>query len=841
MTLRIRILLLITIAMLVPYRAFAVSPQVEFFEKHIRPVLVAKCYECHSAKSGKKKGGLLLDSRDGLLQGGEVGPAIIPGKPAESTLLKVLRYDEELGIEMPPSGQLSEAQINLFEKWIEMGAPDPRKATSEADSHSEYMSVEEGRKFWAYKSPVMPKVPVPRDRSWSQNDIDRFVLTSLEDKGLKPVGDADRYRLLRRVTFDLTGLPPTPSEITSFVDDPSSTDTALEKVVDRLLGSEGFGERWARHWLDIARYAESNGSSRDYIYHHAWRYRDYVIDAFNNDKPYDEFVREQIAGDLMSGDTPEQRDDARIATGFMALSSKDLITNRSKEEYVLLNVGAEQIDVMTRAFMASTIGCAQCHYHKFDPISNDDFYALYGMFRSSRTLAGISGRSGQDTNTLDLIPLEQEPSKAQKQLSADLQAAINQHGPPLSTGTAKGLPERGSKQLAKAEEAHAKTIADLTMIGLTVPEQYHQLENFVPFGRQAKKKPERYDLNPKMSWILGAPMAMGIGDRDEPTDVPLLIGGEFDKPDRVVPRGFPAVMDYEGAKPFSTEGSGRLELAEWMSHPNHPLTARVMVNRVWSHLFGRGIVESVDNFGITGARPTHPELLDFLAIQFTEDSWSVKRLIRRMVLSRTYRQKSEELAAAADIDPENRLLWRMSPKRLEAEAIRDSMLAISGALQPRPEASPLAMVRTVGDGRETILAKYGFEFSEFYSRTIYVPITRRDVPTLLDLFDFPDSNNLVGDRDETTTPTQALFLMNNPLVDELSAEAASVLTTSSGMDTNLEQIYLACFGRLPDAEDEVMARSYMKTMENQVGATEEVAWASFIKQLFSSAEFRYLY
>ncbi|MEM7013748.1 MAG: DUF1549 and DUF1553 domain-containing protein, partial [Verrucomicrobiota bacterium] len=661
-------------------------------------------------------------------------------------------------------------------------------------------------------------------------------------KGLKPVGDTDRYTLLRRVTFDLTGLPPTVSEIEGFVRDPEPTPKALEKAVDRLLDSDAFGERWARHWLDIARYAESNGSSRDYIYHHAWRFRDYVIDAFNNDKPYDEFVREQIAGDLMSGDTPEQRDERRIATGFMTLSSKDLVTNRSKEEFVALNVGAEQIDVMTRAFMASTIGCAQCHYHKFDPISDDDFYALYGMFRSSRTLAGISGRGGQDTNTLDLIPLEEEPSEAQKQLSADLQAAINEHGPPLSTGTAKGLPDRGSNQLAKAEEAHAKTIEDLALIGLTVPERYHQLENFVPFGRQPKKKPQQYDLDPKMSWILGAPLAMGLEDRDEPADVPLFIGGESDKPGRIVPRGFPKVMDYAGAKPFATEGSGRLELAEWMSHPNHPLTARVMVNRVWSHLFGRGIVESVDNFGVTGARPTHPEMLDFLAIQFTQDKWSVKRLIRRMVLSRAYRQKSEELPAAADIDPENHLLWKMSPKRLEVEAIRDSMIAVSGALEPRPATSPLAMVRTIGSqGGETILSKHGFEFHEFFSRTVYTPIVRRDIPVLLDLFDFPDPNNLIGNRDETTTPTQALYLMNNPLVDDLSARAASVLTSSSGLDTNLQQIYLACFGRLPDADDQRMAESYLNTLKSELDVADDVAWAIFIKQLFSSAEFRYLY
>ena len=291
--------------------------------------------------------------------------------------------------------------------------------------------------------------------------------------------------------------------------------------------------------------------------------------------------------------------------------------------------------------------------------------------------------------------------------------------------------------MVKAQEAHNRTLVDLARIGLTVPKRFHRLENFVPKSRKANRRPQRYDLDPKMSWILGAPLAMGMGDRDEPADVPLFIGGEFDKPDRIVPRGFPKVMDYEGAKPFSTKGSGRLELAEWMSHPNHPLTARVMVNRVWSHLFGRGIVESLDNFGITGSRPSHPELLDFLAVQFTKDGWSVKRLIRRLVLSRTYRQKSAELAAAADIDPDNRLLWKMSPKRLEAEAIRDSMVAVSGALQARPEASPLAMVRTLGkQGGETLLARYGFELGDFFSRTVYVPIVRLDIPVLLDLFDF---------------------------------------------------------------------------------------------------------
>lgn len=674
------------------------SKEIDTFEQHIRPVLATRCYECHSAEAGKQKGGLLVDSRAGLLKGGESGPAIVPGNSAESILIQAISYDPGLGMEMPPKERLSEATVALFRKWIDAGAHDPRKAKSlsETKSHSTYMSLEEGRKFWAYKTPVPPRRAQVRNTSWAEGPIDLFVLRTLEQKKLRPVGEADRYILLRRITFDLTGLPPTIPEIEDFVRDPAPTPKALEKVVDRLLDSDAFGERWARHWLDIARYAESNGSSRDYLYHHAWRFRDYVIDAFNKDKPYDEFVREQIAGDLMSGDTPEQRDERRIATGFMALSSKDLNSVRNNKELGLLNIGAEQIDVMSRAFMASTIGCAQCHYHKFDPISDEDFYALYGMFRSSRTLSGLSGRSGQETNTLDLIPLEEEPSGAQQLLTADLQAAIEEHGPPLAIGTSKGLNKPGSKQAIKAQQAHEQTMVDLARLGLTAPERYQRLEDFVPVGRVKNKKPLKLELNPKLAWVLGAPLAMGMTDRDEPGDAPLLIGGEPDKPDQIVPRGFPKVMDYPGAKPFSTEESGRLELAEWMTHPNHPLTARVMVNRVWGHLFGSGIVESVDNFGTTGARPTHPEMLDFLAIQFTRDDWSVKRLIRRMVLSRTYRQKGEDSPAAAEIDPDNRLLWRMSAKRLEGEAIRDSLIAISGQLQSRPKASPLALVRTIG-------------------------------------------------------------------------------------------------------------------------------------------------
>ncbi|MEM1295299.1 MAG: DUF1553 domain-containing protein, partial [Verrucomicrobiota bacterium] len=360
---------------------------------------------------------------------------------------------------------------------------------------------------------------------------------------------------------------------------------------------------------------------------------------------------------------------------------------------------------------------------------------------------------------------------------------------------------------------------------------------------RAKSKGKGPAFDPKMAWIVGAPLAMGMTDREDPSDVPLLIGGEPDKPDKIIPRGFPKVMDYPGAKPFSTEGSGRLELAEWMTHPNHPLTSRVMVNRVWGHLFGRGIVGTVDNFGTTGAKPTHPELLDFLAIQFTKADWSVKRLIRAIVLSRAYRQSSANQAVAEKLDPENEFLWRMSPKRLEAEAIRDSLLTISGQVQAPPFTSPVAFANSIGSqGREARMSDHGFDFDQFFGRTIYAPVLRRDLPTMLELFDFPDPNILVGNRTPTTSPTQALYLMNHLLVDELSSRTASRLAlSSSDRSGSLEKVYLSCVGRLPDAIETKMALDYLQAYQRDLGADEDGAWSSFIKQLISSAEFRHLY
>jgi cytochrome c553 len=782
------------------------AAQIAFFEKKIRPVLVGKCVECHSAEKNKLKGGLALDTVAGLFKGGDSGPAVVPGKPAESLLVKAIRHADP-DLKMPPKEKLSDGVIADFEKWVTMGAPAPREAHVMAARTG--IDIEKGREFWAFQPVKKPAIPAVKDTNWARTDTDRFLLAALEARGLKPVTDADQYTLLRRVYFDLTGLPPTPEEIAAFEKD--SSDTAFEKVVDKLLASERFGERWGRHWLDVARFAESSGKEVDFAYPQAWRYRDYVIAAFNADTPFDQFIMEQLAGDLLPATDPRRQAELQIATGFLAVGPKSHI-ERNKTQFEL-DVADEQIDATTTAFLGLTVACARCHDHKFDPIPQADYYALAGIFRSTQVFHGTI-RVVQNNNPGTLIELP---------MDCDQPAGI----PPLSSNDRANLEKKIADYRNKLRGLQkANKLA--TLDGVQTRLRMITLEGKLPIYRN--------DGTPKL-------LAMGVRDKARPADSPLYVRGEVEKPGAVVPRGFVQVA-YHGSMPMQTKGSGRLELAQWIASKDNPLTSRVYVNRVWMHLFGRGLVSTPDNFGASGEKPIHPELLDFLATTFMDDGWSTKTLVRRLVLSRAYRLASTIDAKNYDADPDNTLVWRMAPRRLDAEAIRDAMLLNAGKLDLAPPVG--SMVATYGEGYATgaVLGRVPPDQRDFH-RAVYLPMLRGSTIESLALFDGVDGSAVVGQRAETVIPGQSHYLLNSPHVLKLAQAAATRLAEGQrGSKERIRLAYLGWFGR-PPTEAEVRAalkfigdygsRS-MKTKRTDRVA-ESDAWTAFCQALWASGEF----
>jgi hypothetical protein len=707
------------------------SKGIEFFETRIRPVLVNHCYQCHSAKTPKLKGGLLLDTRDGLRNGGDSGPAIVPGKPEESLLVKTLRHGDK--IKMPPKNPLPPTVVADFEKWIAQGAPDPRAG----GVGYRRLSLEQARSFWSFTPVQNPPAPQVGDRAWPRTDADRFILARLEEKRLRPVADADRATLVRRLYFDLIGLPPTPAEVDAFVQD--TDPKAVETVVDRLLASPHFGERWGRYWLDLARYAESNGNADNTPFPEAWRFRDYVIKSVNEHKPYDRFVREQVAGDLLTPVEGQTKDELLIATGFLALTSKPRAQNNPDYKYDLIG---DQIDVTTRAVLSLSVMCARCHDHKFDPIATKEYYGLAGIFNSSQMLFG--------------------------------------------TGAVRG----GGK-------------------------------NNVSSG---------------MHKLTGGGEAMGVRE-GAPKDIQVCIAGESTKLGDTAPRGFLRVATLGQAAAIQS-GSGRLELAEWLTAKDNPLTARVAVNRIWLHLFGQGIVKSADNFGFLGDKPSHPELLDHLAAKFMADGWSVKKLIRYLVLGRTYQLSSSHDVVAYKTDPDNVLCWRMSRRRLDAEAFRDAILSVSDQLIRTP---PKGSNANLAGGRGRVAP--GPQKDVKY-RTVYLGIIRgAPLPESLSLFDVANPNIVIAQREETTVPAQALYLMNSPFILEQAKATAERLLASKDVADDTARIDLAYrtfYARSPSMPEKERALKYLAATAQDLGGKPADAWASFCQVMIASAEFRYL-
>jgi hypothetical protein len=796
------------------------AAKLEFFEKKVRPLLVSKCYNCHSANTNAK-GGLRVDDRNGLLQGGGRGPAIVPGQPDQSLLMQAVQHTHKK-LKMPLEEEpLSAEQVADLAQWIKDGAAWPKAEVPYSIDNPSQTYDKLRKSHWAWQPLRDAVVPKVSDAAWASSDIDRFILAAMEQKGLKPVGDADRLTLLRRVTFDLTGLPPTPEDADAFINDKSPD--AFAKVVDRLLASPAFGERWGRHWLDIARYGESTGPSRNIPYPHAWRYRDYVIDAFNQHKPYDQFLREQIAGDLLPFASQQQRDEQLIATGFLALGPRD-VNQRFKIRFVMDNID-EQIDTVGRAVLALTLSCARCHNHKFDPIPTKDYYALAGIFHSTDVCAGVRNKMGG--GGLDYYDT----------------AMLLQLGPAQAADP--GLADK--IEAAKAAFVQART--EFQAISGT-PEGKAPGPDGRPKQAIAREKMDKL----QEAWLaLTDPASTGkvtLGVREAKVvgDIEVRIRGEAEKLGPVVPRAFLSVLNVPDAQRINSKQSGRLELAQWLTSKKNPLTPRVMVNRIWQHLFGQGLVSSVDNFGVTGDVPTHPELLDYLAARFVKDGWSVKKLVRALVLSRAYQLGSEAPAANVAIDPANRLVWRHSPRRLDAEEIRDAMLAVAGRLNlARPTTSPAKDLKVIELPNNGPLAKrLEEEAAKSTHRSVYLPLLRGITPKALEVFDFAEQGMVTGSRDTTTVATQALYLLNDPFVRQQSAALAARLLVNPDLDDagRIRLAYRLTLGREATAKEVERVQKFLADYEAAAGKTvgdaRTAAWSSFCQALLASAEFRYV-
>ncbi len=822
--------------------------QLNFFESKIRPVLVDHCYECHAAGAKIVQGGLRLDHREGLLKGGETGTAIVAHQADQSLLIKALKYD---GVEMPPKGKLPAAVIKDFETWIAMGAPDPREATDDVPRRK--IDLNEGRKHWAFQPVIDSKPPQVKDGGWPVDSLDHFVLARLEAADLKPVADADRYTWLRRVSLDLTGLPPTPNEIDAFIRD--NSPRACEAVVDRLLASRAFAERWARHWLDLTGYADMMGTSNNVFAEYAWRYRDYLIEAFHKDKPFDRFVREQIAGDLLPTDSPTERAENITATGFLMVGDVEIVEPDKKK------LEADHIDTQVNkigmAFLGMTLGCVRCHDHKFDPLELSDYYGMAGMLRSSPSTHKIPFGVWSLLNSTDL-PETPVQLAARQKLEADHTANLAE----MKAEREKLEAEKKSviaelEEIAKQEKNEAATAATTVEVQAAgEPESILVKKERLTKQRDAltaRIQPLGPAIQHAEFFRSKAPRAFAMHDGDQPADMPVYIRGNPYAPGPIMARGVIRVASWDQAPSIPAGQSGRLQLANWLADARNPLTSRVIVNRIWQKLFGEGLVRSVDYFGTRGELPSHPELLDHLATRFIQEGWSQKRLIRSLVLSRTYRLSSTNDATALKTDPDNRLLWRSSRQRLDAEAIRDGLLAVSGELTPS-EGGPALVLEfpdNCGD-----LVQQGVNPPNYthrkprpmqeFQRSIFLPVMRTNTTNLDRIrnhFDFVNPAQIAGQRSQTVVPTQSLFVMNNDLFRKRAKVLADRLIAEAPQaDLRIEQLWLRVFNRPITAVEQTNAIAFLKELDSvlpemDAAAKESVKWQELCHSLLASNEF----
>jgi cytochrome c553 len=694
--------------------AQASAADLAFFEAKVRPLLVENCYRCHSASAKKIKGGLRLDSRAAILKGGDSGPAVVPGQPQKSRLIWAIHQRDE-SLQMPPTGKLPASAIAILEEWVRRGAPFPGAST--VVPVQETINLAEGRKFWSFQTPKTSEPPPARDRAWSKRRIDAFILSELDKRGLDPSPQASPRVMIRRAYFDLIGLPPTPEEVDCFLrESEAQPQAAYEKLIDRLLASPHYGERWARLWLDLARYCDvaepwSESKAKPYLY------RDWVVRALNADVPYDRFVQLQLAADLM----PDARSEDRAALGFLGLSPvywKELKLDPEVIKMVVAEEWEERIGAVTSTFLGLTVACARCHDHKFDPITTHDYYALAGIFASTKL-------ADRPVQTADLFAGLRVPALSPTtSITAVVQAGIDHQKPSVILAPV-------------VEEASLHVLPD----------------------------------GPHKTKLVYKP--------GEVQNLAVQIRGNPSNPGPFVSRRFLAVLSPDDPRPFR-QGSGRLELAQAIVGDGAPLAARVIVNRVWKHHFGAGLVETPSDFGAQGERPSHPALLDDLTARFIAHGWSLKWLHKEIMLSATYRQASSHNERKTRVDPTNRLLWRMNPRRLEVEAWRDAMLAVTGTLDRTIGGPPLEL----GDANNK-------------RRTLYGTVKRRELHDLLRLHDFPDPTAHSPTRLPTTTPLQQLYTLNSPFMQQQAAALVRRLKAEvpDSDEARVRRVYLLLFGR----------------------------------------------
>jgi len=762
-----------------------------FFEKHIRPVLAKECYSCHSERAKPAQGNLYADSREGLLRGGKSGvPAVIPGKPEESLLIKAIR-GEHKDLKMPPGKALDPETVQDFIKWVKTGAADPRTSSWKPVETAAY-DWDKERKHWAYQPVRDPAVPAIGDPEWNRTEVDRFIKAKLDEQNLRPLPRATRTALIRRVTYDLTGLPPTPAEVSAFLSDASPR--AFEKVVDRLLASRHYGEHWGRHWLDLVRYADTAGDASDFPVPELYRYRNYVIRSINSDKPMNTFLREQIAGDLMTPADDEDRRDKIAATSYLAVSRR---FGQNTGEMFLTH--DDTIENMSKAFLGLTAGCARCHDHKFDPIPQKDYYALAGIFQSTRYAhAGLEHQQ----YLADFVALDK---KDQARLDSVMAKMVDLH-----KTVRKGAPP------ATADK-----------------------DALVAFY---KAKDELNNL--RAAWP-DIPMAYAVSE-GKPVNAKVMIKGEPRVLGPEAPRGFFQILGGQRV-PADHPGSGRDLLAGWIVDPKNPLTPRVLVNRVWLWHFGRGLVNSPNDFGTRGEKPSHPELLDYLAARFVEDGWSLKKMHRRIVLTRAYQTASGHDEAASVKDPKNIHYWRFDRRRLAAEEVRDTILAASGQLDttpagPHPFPPRASYLFTQHRPFVADLATY-----DHTKRSVYLLQQRFRRHPFLELFDGPDPNNTTPSRPDNTTALQSLYFMNNEFVHKQSdALAVRVGLAEPSTAGRVRLAYRLLFARDPRPAEQVEAARFLAGAAALTGPDipedqrQRAALASLMRALIASNEFFYI-
>ena len=1015
-----------------------------FFESKIRPLLIDQCWDCHSADNPESE--LQLDSLQGMLVGGTRGPAIVPGKPGESLLMHALRHSERL--QMPPKAKLPAQDIANLARWITDGAVwpnhDPVEAISAGDDEG-FAVTDEDRSFWSFRSPQKPPLPDVERDDWIRQPLDRFVLAELESQQLKPAPTADRRTLIRRATLDLHGVPPTPQEVETFIDDPRPD--AYARLIERLLASPRYGERWGRHWLDVARYADSNGLDENLAHANAYRFRDYVIRVFNQDKSFDRFIHEQLAGDLLEPGKEESFDPI-IATGFLSLGAKMLAEDDPVK--MQMDIIDEQVDTIGRAFMGLTLGCARCHDHKFDPIPASDYYALAGVLKSTKTMdhfnvvakwqerelstAKFKRDSAQFEKDLadkqdeikrleatanqrvteqsQQLVLEYLKAAARHELRQQLHASRKAHGDDLANVESHQLFEAESfvrgEHVVRDEENYGRGIGVIASRGtpqdyveydievddegwyqldlryaavesrpcrlivnqvelrevaagttgtwfpdsqkwhfdaiiklpagksvlrlerngpiphidklLLVPiqdapawlsdDRVSESRTFPPLVRQwyrflvdpakadqpvvaafqvwrqrqgllaeweelaaqfesfdpshlpaieeslesywpAEEREKIVEARKHLETLRGrrpvAPTAMAVSDYEQPENLRVHLRGSHLTLGQEIPRRFLQIVAASDEFEITQQQSGRLELARWLTHTEHPLTARVIVNRLWLWHFGQGLVASPDNFGTLGQRPTHPELLDWLARELIDQSWSLKSMHRMLMNSATYRSSSLPSEEAVMKDPENRLLSHFGRRRLEAEAIRDSVLAVSGSLDLAMGGTHLP---TKNRAYVTSTANVNPQIYNLRRRSVYLPIVRSALFEVLQSFDFPDPSVSTGLRQSTTVAPQALFMMNSEFVAEQTGLLAQQLLDHRQLEDadRVRRLYQRALGRrATDAEIQMAVdyvRQYLARVTEADGDDPEqprrAAWQSLCRAVLSTNEFIYL-